>query len=57
LPKLKENVKLIKLKDEINGIISERLEENESDITDINKLVHVTATIITGKINQPSKLG
>jgi hypothetical protein len=29
LPKLKENVKLIKLKDEINGLIQELLEENE----------------------------
>ena len=35
LPKLNENSKLIKLKNEINGIIEELLEENESDITDI----------------------
>jgi hypothetical protein len=28
LPKLRENSKLIKLKDEINGIIEELLEEN-----------------------------
>jgi hypothetical protein len=35
LPKLNENSKLIKLKNEINGVIEELLEENESDITDI----------------------
>jgi hypothetical protein len=29
LPKLKERSKLIKLKDKINGIIKERLEEDE----------------------------
>jgi len=33
LPTLKENSKLIKLKDEINGITDELLEEDESDIT------------------------
>jgi hypothetical protein len=35
LPKLKENSKFIKLKDEINGIIEELLEENDLDIADI----------------------
>jgi len=35
LPKLKENSKLIKLKDEINGIIEELLEENYLCITAI----------------------
>jgi aryl carrier-like protein len=39
LPKLKENSKLIKLNDEINAVIEELLEENESDITDINNLI------------------
>jgi hypothetical protein len=34
LQKLKENCKLITLKDEINGIIEELIEENELDITD-----------------------
>jgi len=48
---------LIKLKDEINGKIEERLVENKSDITDINKLVKAAATIITVKMNQPNKLG
>lgn len=57
MPKLKESVKLIKLKDEINGKIEERLVENKSDITDINKLVKAAATIITVKMNQPNKLG
>jgi hypothetical protein len=31
-PKLKERSKLIKLKDKINGIIEEHLEEDKSDI-------------------------
>jgi hypothetical protein len=31
---------LIKLKDEISGIIEELLEENESDITEINILIY-----------------
>ena len=35
LPKLKENSKLIKLKDEINGIIEELLEENDLGIRNI----------------------
>jgi len=39
LPKLKENSKLLKLKKEITGIIEELLEEDESDITDINNLI------------------
>jgi Skp family chaperone for outer membrane proteins len=34
LPNLKENSELIKLMEEINGIIKELLEEDESDITD-----------------------
>jgi ferritin-like metal-binding protein YciE len=57
LPKLKESVKLIKLKDEINEKIEEHLEENKSDITDINKIVNAAVTIITVKMNQPGKLG
>jgi len=55
LPKLKENSKLIKLKEDINGLIEEPLEEDESDITDINNLMHAAATIMTQKMNQPSK--
>jgi hypothetical protein len=57
LLKLKESVKLIKLKDEINGKIEERLEENESGITDINNLINAAATIIAVKMNQPRKVG
>jgi hypothetical protein len=53
LPKLKENSKLIKLMEEING--TAELLEDESDITDINYLIHVAATIMTQKMNQPSK--
>jgi hypothetical protein len=57
LPKLKEDFELIKMKDEINGKIEERLKESESDITDTNNLVNAAATFITGKMNQPSKIG
>jgi hypothetical protein len=55
LPKLKENSKLIMLMEEINGITEELLEEDKSDITDINYLIHAAATIMTQKINHPSK--
>jgi hypothetical protein len=47
LQKLKENNKLVKLKLEINGIIEEILEDNESDIKDINILIYAAATIMT----------
>jgi hypothetical protein len=47
----------MKLKDDINWIIQERLEENESDITDINNLVNAAATIITRNMNKSSKAG
>jgi len=47
LPKRKENSKLIRLMEEINVIIEELLEEDESDITDTNYLIHATATIDT----------
>jgi hypothetical protein len=47
LPKLKENSKLIKLMEEINAITEELLEEDKSDITDINYLIHAAATIMT----------
>ena len=39
LPRLKTNSKLIKLQEEIHGIIEELLEEDEINITDINKLI------------------
>jgi len=37
LPKLKTNSKLIKLQEEINGVIEELLEEDEMNITDVKK--------------------
>jgi hypothetical protein len=57
LPRLKEDNKLIKLKDEINGIIEELLEENESDLPEINNLVYSVATLVTQAVNQQSKRG
>jgi len=38
LHKIKTNSKLIKLQEEINGVIEELLEEYEMNITDINNL-------------------
>jgi hypothetical protein len=55
LPKLKTNSKLIKLQEEINGVIEELLEEDEMDITDINNLIYSAATIMTQTLNEPSK--
>jgi hypothetical protein len=55
LPKLKENSKLIQLKNEINRKTEELLEENELDITDINNLIYAAAAVITETVNQPSK--
>ena len=55
LPKLKENSKLIKLKEDINEVTEELLEKYESDIRDINNLIHAAATIMIQKMNQPSK--
>ena len=39
LPKLTTNSKLIKLQEEINGLMEELLEEDEMDITDIKSLI------------------
>jgi hypothetical protein len=47
---------LIKLQEEINGIIEELLEEVEMDITDINNLIYAAAKIITLKMNELSKI-
>ena len=55
LPKLKENSKLIKLKEDINEVSEELLEKYESDIRDINNLIHAAATIMIQKMNQTSK--
>ena len=55
LPKLKTNSKLIKLQEEINGVIEELLEEDEMDITNINNLIYAAATIMTQSLNESSK--
>jgi len=47
LPQLKEKNKLIKLKEEIDGVTEELLEEDESDITAINNIIYTAATIMT----------
>jgi len=56
LPKLETNSKLIKLREEINGVIEELLEEDEMNITDINSLIYAAATIMTQTLNEPSKI-
>jgi len=55
LPKLTINSKLIKLQEEINGVMEELLEEYEMDTTDINNLIYAAATIITQTLNDPGK--
>ena len=55
LPKLKTSSKLIKLKEEINGVIEELLEEDDMNITDINNLIYAVTTIMTQTLNEPSK--
>ena len=55
LPKLTTNSKLIKLQEEINGVMEELLEEDEMDITDINNLIYAAATIITQTLHEPGK--
>ena len=47
MPKLKTNSKLIKLQEEINGLIEELLEEDEMDITDTKNLIYAAATLMT----------
>jgi len=47
LPKLKTKSKLIKLQEEVTGVIEELLEEDEMNITDINNLIYTAATIMT----------
>ena len=51
---LKEN-NFLKLSEEINGIIEEILEEDESYIKDINNLIYTAVTTMTQTMNQPSK--
>jgi hypothetical protein len=55
VPKLTTNSKLIKLREEINGVMEELLEEDEMDITDIINLIYAAATIITQILNEPGK--
>jgi len=55
LPKVKTNSKLIKLQEEINGIIEELLEDNEMNITGINNLIYAAATVMTQTLNEPGK--
>jgi hypothetical protein len=57
LPKLKENGILINLKNEINGITEELLQDTESDTRQINNSKYAAATIITETVNGPSKRG
>ena len=45
---------MLKLKEEVNGIIEEHLEEDELDITNINNLICDAATIMTQAMNHPS---
>jgi len=55
LTKVKRNSKLIKLQEEINGVIEEVLEEDEINITDINHLIYPAATFMIQALNEPSK--
>ena len=55
LPRLKTNSKLIKLQEEISGVIEEFLEEDEMNITDIKNLIYAAATIMTQTMNEPNK--
>ena len=55
LPKLKMNKTLIRLQEEINGVIEELLEEDEMNITNINNLIYAAATIMKQTLNEPSK--
>ena len=44
LPKLTTKSKLIKLQEEIKGVIEELLEEDEMDITHINNLIYTVCS-------------
>ena len=55
LPRLKSNSKLITLKEEINGVFEELLEEDEMNITDINNMILAEATIMTQILYKPNK--
>jgi hypothetical protein len=53
--KLKENSTLIKLNEEINGIIEEIVEEGESVVKYINNLIISAGAIMTQTVIQPNK--
>jgi len=55
MPRLNTNSKLIKLQEEINGVIEELLEGDEMNMTDINNLIYAAATIMTQTLNDPNK--
>ena len=55
MPRLNTNSKLIKLQEEINGVIEELLEGDEMNMTDINNLIYAADTIMTQTLNDPNK--
>jgi len=55
LPRFKTQGKLIKLQEEINGVIEELLVENEMNVTDINNMIYAAAPIMTQILNEPDK--
>ncbi|PNF19358.1 hypothetical protein B7P43_G06722 [Cryptotermes secundus] len=55
LLKLEENKKLVCLKEQVNGIIKELLEENQINITEVNHLIYAAATVITETTIKPRK--
>ena len=46
---------MLRLKEEVNKITEELLEDDELEITDINNLIYAAAPIMTQAMNQPSK--
>jgi len=46
---------LIKLQEEINGVIEELLEEDEVNIADINNLIYAAATVMTQTLYESNK--
>jgi len=55
LPKLREKDKLIEIKNQINGITEELLNENETDTININHLIQSAATVTIETITEPGK--
>ena len=48
----KENSKLIQLREEINGVFEEHLEEDEMNITDMNNLIYAAARMMAQTLNE-----